>query len=66
MKDKCLVPDCSGLGYSRGLCHSCYYVAKRLVKNGRTTWEQLAIDGKIQKPKGSTSPKIEYFLGGGK
>ena len=37
----CLTPDCENGEESRGLCHSCYAVARRLIKDKRTTWAQL-------------------------
>jgi 3D (Asp-Asp-Asp) domain-containing protein len=38
--------------YSRGLCGSCYYAARNLVKSGRATWASL-IDAGVAKPTGS-------------
>lgn len=38
--------------YSRGLCGSCYYAARRLVVTGKATWEDLIAAG-VGKPTGS-------------
>ena len=38
---KCLVPGCEKPQKTRGLCVTCYAVARDLVKEGKTTWDKL-------------------------
>lgn len=39
---KCIVVECENKQDSRGLCSRCYASAHKYVKDGKTTWEQLA------------------------
>lgn len=59
MKTTCLNPNCDGAQFSRGLCRSCYQLASRLVREGRTTWKELVEKGRAQ----ATSSKTEWLLG---
>ena len=45
-KKICLKPDCGRDAKIRGLCHSCYTVARKAITDGKTTWEKLEKDGK--------------------
>lgn len=45
-KGRCLVPQCTNLARSRGLCPSCSASARKLIKQGKTTWEELVKKGK--------------------
>lgn len=47
---KCLTRDCKKDGKLRGLCHPCYLMATRLVREGRVSWEALEVAGKANKP----------------
>lgn len=38
----CLTPNCGRKVQTCGLCGKCYYQARKLVEEGRTTWEFLA------------------------
>jgi len=38
----CLVKQCAAVGIvSRGLCQKCYYAARYLIREGKTSWEEL-------------------------
>jgi len=50
-KEKCLVPDCQGIGTRRGLCSSCRNSADREIESGRTTEVELIEQGLLN-PKG--------------
>ncbi len=39
--NECMSPSCTRPVYCRGVCRSCYYAARRLIKNEKTTWEDL-------------------------
>lgn len=55
---ECLNPECDGLASTRGLCLGCYQVARRLVKENKTTWATLVAAGRCRastKPGGNTS-----------
>ena len=62
MKTTCLNPACDGEVYARGLCSGCYNTARRLVLQGRTTWEKLKAEGKSLKGPKSTSKTIQWLL----
>ena len=58
----CLNPACTrtcggssrpNLGGSRGLCAPCYNDALRLVKQGKTTWEEMERLGLAKPPRGT-------------
>lgn len=38
---KCLTDGCSTKSQWKGLCASCYGVAKKLIEKKETTWEEL-------------------------
>lgn len=46
---KCLNPACENEGKTRGLCCTCYAVARKAVKDGQITWEKLVEAGKALK-----------------
>ena len=37
----CLTDGCESPRFTRGLCQACYHAARRAIKTGRTTEEQL-------------------------
>jgi hypothetical protein len=43
---KCLNPNCSRPQKCRGLCCTCYGVARKLILEKRTTWKVLCANGK--------------------
>lgn len=49
---KCLNPKCERKQYARGLCQSCYGLARHIVKSGKTSWEELEKNGKTLKNNG--------------
>lgn len=39
---KCIVKRCTVVGIvGRGLCQKCYYAARHLIREGKTSWEEL-------------------------
>lgn len=64
MSEKCLNPNCQALANARGLCHSCYGVAHRLVNAKRTTWQDLEARGKVL-PKTRNTVVKNWFMEGG-
>lgn len=48
---KCLIECCEREANSRGLCWPCYQSALRLVKSGKTTWDELVNMGFVKKSK---------------
>jgi len=60
----CMTPDCGRANYARGLCYLCYNTARRLIKEGRTTWDAVVKAGKAL-PAHSTGPsskRVDWFL----
>lgn len=43
---KCLKPDCKKPASYRGLCNADYCIASRLVRDDKTTWDDLVKAGK--------------------
>lgn len=65
-QNKCLC-GCGKPPWSRGLCHSAYQYASRLIRSGATTWEILVEQGKALESRQSEGRKNqkrrEFFLG---
>ena len=38
---RCIIEGCDRKATARGLCHSCYLTALRLIQAGETSWELL-------------------------
>lgn len=60
----CITPDCKGEVTARGLCMSCYTVARRQILRGKTTWLELEQAGKAVPPlppEARISAKSRYF-----
>lgn len=55
-EQRCITPTCKRRQRSRGLCHSCYNVACKLVWGGKTTWEKLEAAGKALPSKTNRGP----------
>ena len=51
-KPPCLYPTCERESKARGLCHSHYQTALRLVKEGLSTWDRLEELGRLCLPRG--------------
>ena len=63
---RCLRPDCGRAARIRGLCHSCYNCALKLVKRGLVTWTALEDSGKAlpaKKFEGKPGVRMRWFLG---
>lgn len=45
---KCLTEGCHTKAQWKGLCASCYGVAKKLINANKTTWEELVTLGLAQ------------------
>lgn len=54
---KCLVPGCDKPQKTRGLCVSCYTVARDLVKSGKTSWPTLVEAGRALSRGGVSGTK---------
>lgn len=62
-KKICLKPNCGEVATSRGLCPSCYRVARMLVKEKQVTWDKLVSEGKCTHAKYcSESSTRDWFL----
>lgn len=62
---KCIVPECGRVAKTRGLCATCYSVARQLVKDCVATWELLEAAGKVQGRggrNGTQRAKAKAFL----
>jgi len=59
-KPDCMRPGCDRVADSRGLCRPDYIRAAKLVRDGRTTWEDLEARGRaLSKGSGSIT---RWFL----
>jgi hypothetical protein len=60
----CLMPTCNTHHRCRGLCHTHYSIASRLVSDGRTTWEELIKTGRaVSKLQMRRDGSTRWFLG---
>ncbi len=50
-KAVCLTPGCGREAHIRGLCNRCATGARKAIKDGKTTWEQLEAMGLAKPPK---------------
>lgn len=57
-----MTPNCGNYLYARGLCPTCYEQARRLVKKGLKTWNDLEALG-LCKPKivGNRKPLMPFM-----
>jgi hypothetical protein len=60
LPERCRRPGCNRAATTRGLCGSDYWAAYDLVRNNKTTWDQLRREGKIAEPRRTAK---EWFLG---
>jgi hypothetical protein len=58
---QCLNPDCGIPAVGRGLCKPCYMLARKLVRRGDITWEELERHKRCLAPseKGKPAPMSE-------
>lgn len=62
-KPKCLRPECERTAKVRGLCTYCYSQASLAVRMGKTTWDELAANGKCLSLKhGHSSSVVQSWL----
>lgn len=61
---KCLIKDCDRKSASRGLCSACHYAARKLVRDGGASWEELVQLGIAKEPSGvkGPGPFVRAFL----
>lgn len=59
---RCIYPECGKKRYARGLCATHYDSARKLVKLGKTSWEKLLENGKVELLVGRHKPAAEWFL----
>ena len=66
----CLTPGCNGGIIDRGICHDCEMCIGRLVRLGRTSWEEQEKKGHCFPPKPRSERRrpvqwrVKYFLYG--
>ena len=53
----CIYPECKEAATGRGLCGRHYNQARKIVKEGLKTWEELEASGKCLKAVGPPKPK---------
>jgi hypothetical protein len=62
-KDKCLNPECKRPQYCRGLCFACYQYCRRIIAQGRASWEKLEAAGKVRPRAGREMAEVrEWFM----
>lgn len=64
---ECLIKGCADKVYTRGLCNSHYNIARRRIKQKRTTWIELegfrvALPKKKTGRKGTRTTEFDSFL----
>ena len=61
----CIVPDCRRASYCRGICHSHYNSATKLIERKQTTWDKLEKSGKVEPThnRKGYGKNQAYFLG---
>jgi len=47
----CVIPNCNENARWKGLCGKCYHQANALIKENKTTWEELASLGLASVPE---------------
>lgn len=50
-QDHCILAGCDEQKHCRGLCKNDYIGASRLIKSGKTSWEEMESLGLSQAPK---------------
>lgn len=67
--DLCIVPGCKNKRKSRGVCIACYFAARRQMKAGSITEEQLIKRRLLLKANRTGRPassRMAKMIGGGK
>lgn len=59
---KCLVPGCSELDRTRGLCPTHYLCALRVIQAGKATWAELESAGKAKPLKWHRKTSPDWFV----
>lgn len=60
---KCLVPGCQNpVGMTRGVCQSCYTNARRLIFEGKASWEDLERMGLVAPRKTTRGSRCSMML----
>ena len=62
-KKICIVPECNTIATTRGNCDTHYQQAHRLVRDKKTTWEELEKNGKVKSSNRSKKSE-DWFLEG--
>jgi hypothetical protein len=57
---KCLTEGCERSAVARGLCRSCYQIARNHVKSGKITWKELEASGYVQVATKTNSHKSPF------
>jgi NMD protein affecting ribosome stability and mRNA decay len=52
----CVIPGCRGKVRCRGLCESCYFSARKRIKNKEVTWSFLVRQGLALEPQQKRLP----------
>ena len=60
---QCITEGCDNKQRTRGLCNACYYMARVLIRDGKTTWEEMVRRG-VAKPS-ETHWRRKALLGEG-
>jgi len=62
-KEKCLIEGCPNEKiYARGLCPSHYQMIRKLVKDGKRSWEEFEKVGmSLRSEKGKNAPQRKRF-----
>lgn len=63
MEARCLNPKCHRTAETRGLCSTCYTIARNAVRRGETTWAKLEAEGKVSPRKNLPSTAREWLFG---
>lgn len=57
-REQCIIKQCLGFASSRGLCPTCYNLARKMIKDGQTTEKELMQKGMMLE---SNKQKISPF-----
>ncbi len=58
-KNKCLIDGCDEIQNTRGMCNLDYQLACRIIKEKKTTWEELEEKGMAKPLKRSQTFRIQ-------
>lgn len=61
--EPCLRPGCEAPSRTRGLCKTCYQIARDLIRHDKTTWEELEKNKRILPSKLSAAKQTrDWFM----